>query len=118
MVKQMSIYYVYHCDNCQVKFAVDQDFEDHAVVDCPLCHDDQYLTDAGEAMDETEIWVPVSNKLPEEYTLVLVWDGNGTFRAEYVNGNWHGVPDNTGFITESITHWQPLPKPPGLEADV
>ncbi len=47
----MSKYQVYYCSHCEVKFAVDQDFDDHAVIDCPLCHDDQYLTDAGEAVD-------------------------------------------------------------------
>lgn len=47
----MSRYNVYFCSDCEVKFAVDQDFEDQAIVDCPLCHTDEYLTDAGEAVD-------------------------------------------------------------------
>lgn len=47
----MSIYFVYYCKRCEVKFAVDQAFEDHAVVDCPLCHTDEHLEDAGEAVD-------------------------------------------------------------------
>ncbi|WP_459998560.1 DUF551 domain-containing protein [Paradesulfitobacterium aromaticivorans] len=60
-------------------------------------------------------WISVSEQLPEEYTMVLVSDGDGIFRAEYMDGNWHGIPDNTGFITESITHWRPLPEPPESE---
>jgi len=47
----MSKYYVYLCLECEVKFAVDQDFEDQSTVDCPLCHKDDYLVDAGEAVD-------------------------------------------------------------------
>jgi transcription initiation factor IIE alpha subunit len=50
----MSKYYVYHCDNCEVKFAVDQAIEDHSTVDCPFCLRDDYLADAGEAVDINE----------------------------------------------------------------
>jgi len=50
----MSMYNVYFCSNCEVKFAIDQDLEDHSIVDCPLCHEDYYLTDAGEAVDVSE----------------------------------------------------------------
>lgn len=47
----MSKYYVYLCTKCNVKFAVNQDFEDHAIGDCPLCHTDDHLEDVGEAVD-------------------------------------------------------------------
>ncbi|WP_018305438.1 DUF3102 domain-containing protein [Desulfitobacterium hafniense] len=60
-------------------------------------------------------WVSVNEKLPEAYTMVLIWDGDNIFRAEYVNGEWHGIPDNTGFFPDSITHWQTLPEGPKEE---
>lgn len=58
-------------------------------------------------------WISVGEQLPEEYTMVLASDGNCIFRAEWVNGDCFGIPDNTGFIPESITHWRPLPELPG-----
>ncbi|MDQ7095970.1 hypothetical protein REC12_20455 [Desulfosporosinus sp. PR] len=47
----MSKYFVYHCDECNVKFAVDQEFEDQKFVSCPLCNSEEYLREAGEAVD-------------------------------------------------------------------
>ncbi|MDW7673205.1 MAG: hypothetical protein SCK28_01590 [Bacillota bacterium] len=47
----MSRYHVYYCSDCNVKFAVDQAFEDQSDVLCPLCSDDDALEGAGEAVD-------------------------------------------------------------------
>ncbi|KJR47377.1 hypothetical protein UF75_2221 [Desulfosporosinus sp. I2] len=60
-------------------------------------------------------WLSVNEQLPEEYTMVLIWDGDNIYRAEYVDGEWHGIPDNTGFFLDSITHWRPLPEGPKEE---
>lgn len=61
-------------------------------------------------------WIPVAERLPKEYTMVLIFDGNNIFRAECVEGEWHGIPDDTGFIPDSISHWMPLPvSPKGVE---
>lgn len=47
----MRKYNVYLCSDCELRFAIDQEFEDQSVVDCPLCHTDYHLVDAGEAVD-------------------------------------------------------------------
>ena len=47
----MSKYNVYFCTDCEVKFAIDQEFEDQSVVVCPFCLEDDDLRDAGEAVD-------------------------------------------------------------------
>lgn len=56
--------------------------------------------------------------MPEEYIMVLVWDGNNILRAEYVEGKWHGIPDDTGFLSDDITHWRPLPAGPEESEDL
>lgn len=50
----MSRYFVYHCDECDVKFAVDQACEDQVFVSCPLCQSEEYLSEDGEAVDVDE----------------------------------------------------------------
>ena len=47
----MSKYHVYYCSHCDIKFAVDQKFEDQSDVRCPLCIDDNDLSDIGQAVD-------------------------------------------------------------------
>lgn len=60
-------------------------------------------------------WISVINKLPEEFTEVMVKDLLGNeFIANYrvyegltcSNLTWY--EDNEGFILYGITHWKPL----------
>ena len=56
-------------------------------------------------------WIPVTERLPEEDTLVLVWRYNG---LPYVSRRtdstyWLGLGRDSG-----ITHWMPLPSTEGL----
>lgn len=57
-------------------------------------------------------WIPVSERLPEEYTMVLVYDGNNIHRAELMKGQWYGIPYSAGFLSEQVTYWMPFPAPP------
>ena len=58
-------------------------------------------------------WISVKDRLPEEFTNVLVCD----VHDDYV-GKWeykrNGIWDNEGFsfYSSDITHWMPLPQPP------
>lgn len=54
------------------------------------------------------VWIPVSERLPEELESVLVWEGSECDMAYYYKGVW-----NSGEHTISNpTHWMPLPDGP------
>lgn len=55
-------------------------------------------------------WIPVSEKLPEELTYVLVEVNDKRIIARYCRGIWY---DHNGTkMRNNVTHWQPLPAPP------
>ena len=60
-------------------------------------------------------WIPVSKRLPENFTPVLVTNGRSAMVAacsemkEYDTPIWVTFPA-AGFVHP--THWMPLPKPP------
>jgi len=56
-------------------------------------------------------WISVKDKLPEKGDTYLVWTENTgveTCRWFAYRGKWRG-----GAWTAHITHWMPLPEPPG-----
>lgn len=64
-------------------------------------------------------WVPVTERLPDKYQLVLAVCKNGKiFVGEYVDLGWRTLwrirtaRDSTKEITWIVTHWMPLPEPP------
>ena len=64
-------------------------------------------------------WIPVTERLPEVYKLVLAVCKNGKiFVGEYVDLGWRTLwriktaRDSTKEITQIVTHWMPLPEPP------
>jgi len=71
-------------------------------------------------------WISVQNKLPEEHSIVDVFDSdeNRWIEVEFYNDNFfsgeqdfsvddcgYGCFKNT-FLVENVTHWMPLPEPP------
>ena len=52
-------------------------------------------------------WIPVTERLPEEYKAVFVCYKSGTVYINYIRqgGKWNCIGDD-------ITHWMPLPEPP------
>ena len=52
-------------------------------------------------------WVSVKDRMPEQYTDVIVFTKGGTITVDYVdeNGDFY-------YYGEYVTHWQYLPTPP------
>lgn len=56
-------------------------------------------------------WIPVSEKIPDEYTTILFITGGGELRVGYYDGDHKSYCDMTGF-RYMCTHWMPAPQPP------
>lgn len=55
-------------------------------------------------------WIPASRKPTESADyIVALKDSSISGRAYYQDGVWYSF---LGDITDRVTHWQPLPKPP------
>lgn len=67
-------------------------------------------------------WIPVTERLPEEKTEVLVADnsffGGAVIAVAYLErGKWEWRDDMSTSATPSPTHWMPLPEPPKEETE-
>lgn len=60
------------------------------------------------------LWIPVSERLPENETQVLARSPQGNLRTAYfADGIWHWHTQLN--IHGAATHWMPLPAPPSGE---
>jgi BMFP domain-containing protein YqiC len=70
--------------------------------------------------DRLPRWIPVSERLPEMSSTVLIYAPNGNYQkkgllveADFVSGSfYHGFYSNK---LNGVTHWMPLPAAPGSE---
>ena len=71
-----------------------------------------YLLDSGVTVQE---WISVDDELPEDDSDVLAYlrigEESRICPANYAKGMWFDWIFNTP-VTESITHWMPIPQPP------
>ena len=99
--------------------------------DCPLCTDGAYSTMGGMLFDTAEDaisaptpsneWVSVEDELPENNTQVLMWSTRWKIAeaGSYCNQHfWVYSEIGDGYIADNITHWMPLPVPPGKDNNV
>ena len=72
-----------------------------------------------EMPDKSQMWIPVSERLPETYHSVLVYcpDYKNTITVWYNGEEWLIAGTYGLEIEERISHWMPLPQPP-IEGDV
>ena len=59
-------------------------------------------------------WIPVSERLPDEYTNVLVMSKR--FEEPKIDQIWIVRGDKI-WTLDNVTHWMPLPKPPKKDGD-
>ena len=67
------------------------------------------LLDEIERLREERRWIPVSEKLPEAYTPVIVYCSDGYSDVSIRSKNDKG---EIVFAFDDVTHWMPLPEPP------
>lgn len=72
---------------------------------------EHFLTALSALSEQANRWIPVIQRLPEEYTMVLAWEGDYAFRAEHVDGKWYEATHEPAYQS-NITHWRPLPEGP------
>ncbi len=75
---------------------------------------DYIVCDCGRKVDTPSQWISVKDRLPDEYTPVLVQKAKRVFCAQLlssVNGYWWESVDSEIFLGnfEGTTHWMPLP---------
>jgi hypothetical protein len=59
-------------------------------------------------------WIPVSERLPTDETVVLAWSGKRVAFGSMSDGQW--IDTLYGWvIPNGPTHWMPLPKPPEVK---
>jgi hypothetical protein len=68
------------------------------------------LLDAARELDRRS-WIPVTERLPPDRTVVLAWSGKRVAFGYISDGNW--IDTLYGWvIPNGPTHWMPLPAPP------
>jgi hypothetical protein len=80
---------------------------------------------ACDAFDPGMRWIPVTERLPEEWTEVLVFarcrpDADGFVQTAVYIGNpgcWRVTWNNCMLEYNIVTHWRPLPEEPKEDAD-
>ncbi len=73
--------------------------------------------------DEACRWIPVTERLPEEWTEVFVFarchpDSEGFVQTAVYTGNpgkWRVTWDHCLLEDNIVTHWMPLPEPPEMD---
>jgi hypothetical protein len=70
-----------------------------------------------EAAEKKQGWVSVKERLPEDYRLVLAWgdDVIKLVKRQPNSKGWHSVNQKTYWLSDTFSHWMPVPEPPKPE---
>lgn len=64
---------------------------------------------------ETGKWIPVTERLPEQFSSVIVFRKTKTYSMLHYSSalGFHFYDSEWGDVTvDNVTHWMPLPEPP------
>lgn len=67
---------------------------------------------------EADRWIPVSERLPEDFCVVLVYcpQFDNIYRVFREGDAWHQF-STSDVLMQAVTHWRPLPKAPESEGE-
>ena len=71
----------------------------------------QMMSEAYEAEVTKQVWIPVTERLPEKNGSYLVYIYGEVTEMNCWHGKWHRLGD----YTKAVTHWMPLPSAPKPE---
>ena len=57
-------------------------------------------------------WIPVTERLPEDFEEVLVYDGDFVQPGVHFRGRFDEYGNYESYEIYGVTHWMPLPEPP------
>lgn len=74
------------------------------------------MLDEIERLQSENRWIPVSERLPEDNTLVIAvhkfGDSQNVFPSWFRNSKFHYQAEMIYECEDPVTHWRPLPQPP------
>jgi hypothetical protein len=96
--------------------------DDEAWKNCDFDFIYDWMHQAADAIEELSKprWIPVTERLPEENVVVLVFGGKSIYTAYYGKSKyggglvWHKLNSKNHYCNP--THWMPLPELPKEEA--
>ena len=57
-------------------------------------------------------WISVKDRLPEKNGDYLIYNTDGIVWPYWYDKEYKEWYDSSGYLTESVTHWMPMPEPP------
>lgn len=57
-------------------------------------------------------WISVKDRLPEKKGDYLIYNTDGTVWLYWYDKEYKEWYDSSGYLTESVTHWMPMPEAP------
>jgi hypothetical protein len=115
-----------------------QDFGEHSNLNCPWDNAVGFMVNLAAAPaqgQQVERWIPVSERLPEPFTVVALldenrwmntgcddfeanWTGAGWLNNAIATPYWNAIGERRGLTLDSITRWMSLPAAPTKGGDV